>query len=392
MKSRDFLLPLLLIISILPAVASASSIKGTSLGEISGCDYYAIDDSAGDYTIAEWYGGITPYEGDSIIGELHSYGFKDLYDINRNSSTHVWLEDWLLSEDRATEILVDKCGWSSQLKTYFDGGSSYYYAPSYPTYTPAATCPVNSTASGSECYCNTGYRAVGSVCVINTPTCPANASVVGTSCQCNAGYIASGNTCITPSANCQATYGLNSYGDTQNCYCNTGYQWNTAKTSCIISPVITPTTVTLPAIVVTPPKTPAVNNFEVSHSDIDHLSGIATLDTATAFRQCPSTECSIIRYYAETSNVSIVGKYKLGDWYEISGTTDAGGTGKKVIGWIHKSLIGTISIDTLDASTAQDQSTSTSALETATSSEPKHEGFIAHLWNMFLGWFRHSTK
>jgi len=32
---------------------------------------------------------------------------------------------------------------------------------------------------------------------------------------------------------CQDIYGTNTYGDSQYCYCNEGYEWNSSKTSCI---------------------------------------------------------------------------------------------------------------------------------------------------------------
>ena len=74
---KKFILLLLLVVSF-PSFAHASTLKGVSLGEFGSCDYYLIEDSLGDYTLAEWYGGITPYDGDIVVGELHSYGFKDL--------------------------------------------------------------------------------------------------------------------------------------------------------------------------------------------------------------------------------------------------------------------------------------------------------------------------
>jgi hypothetical protein len=160
---RFALLFVILSVVFLPSkIYAASSIKGVSLGEFSsGCDYYAIEDSSGDYTIAEWYGGTTTYSGDVIYGELHSYGFKDLYDITIDRSTHVWIDDWLVSEDSAMEKLVDKCGWHRSALTYF-GGS--YSSPTYttpPTYEQmcVAQYGVNSTSpTAGKCGCKTGYQ------------------------------------------------------------------------------------------------------------------------------------------------------------------------------------------------------------------------------------------
>lgn len=126
---KIFLLPLLFFFSSLILIhhgASASTqIKGTSLGDFkSDCDYYAIEDSGGSYSLAEWYGGITPNKGDVLYGELHSYGFKDLYDLTMDMETRVWMDDYLLSESSIYDKLVDKCGISKTALSYFDNIST----------------------------------------------------------------------------------------------------------------------------------------------------------------------------------------------------------------------------------------------------------------------------
>lgn len=203
------------------------SIKGTSLGEFSSCDYYLIEDSSGDYTLAEWYGGSTAYEGNILVGELHSYGFKDLYNITRDNSTHVWIDDYLLSEDSAAEKLIDKCGYDRQISTYFDGGYGSY-TPSYttPTYSPptptASTCPINSSSSNGQCNCNSGY-------IVN-PTKTACVPVP----TCSQGYgLDSNNQCIS---NIQACKNVNNNDPNIiavigsdgkiGCNCTSGYTWN----------------------------------------------------------------------------------------------------------------------------------------------------------------------
>lgn len=86
-----------------------------------------------------------------------------------------------------------------------------------------------------------------------------------------------------------------------------------------------------------------VDDFAVPSNEIETFSATGTLKIPASFRRCPSTDCSVIRYYAETSNVSIIGKYKKDNWYQISGSTDAGGTGQKATGWISQSVFGSIS-------------------------------------------------
>lgn len=106
-----------------------TQLKGISLGEFSsGCDYYLIEDSYDDYSLVEWYGGTSPDNGDIVYGDLHSYGFKDLYDATNDQTTHVWLDDWMLSQDSASEKLIDKCGWDKNILTYFSGNFSGSYS------------------------------------------------------------------------------------------------------------------------------------------------------------------------------------------------------------------------------------------------------------------------
>lgn len=225
------------------SIANAyGSIKGTSLGEFSSCDYYLIEDSSGSYTLAEWYGGSTAYEGNVLVGELHSYGFKDLYNITRDTNTRVWIEDYLLSEDSAAEKLIDECGYDREISTYFDGGG-YSYTPTYttPTYSPppptTPTCPINSSlASNGQCNCNVGYivNPTKTACV-PAPTC-------------SSGYVLdSNNQCIT---NTQACRNVNNNDSNIiattgsdgkiGCNCIGGYSWN--GNACISNPVPTPTT------------------------------------------------------------------------------------------------------------------------------------------------------
>jgi len=63
--------------------------------------------------------------------------------------------------------------------------------------------------------------------------CSANSTYINGQCLCNEGYLMRNNKCITYTQGCQLTYGPNSYGDKQYCYCSTGYEWNTSKTDCI---------------------------------------------------------------------------------------------------------------------------------------------------------------
>lgn len=79
---------------------SSSDTKGVVVYEGSG-DYYIIETNRG-YTIAERYSGWL-YEGHTLYGQLNSFGFKYVIDLNRDSEVKLYLEDYMLSKDQAIE-------------------------------------------------------------------------------------------------------------------------------------------------------------------------------------------------------------------------------------------------------------------------------------------------
>lgn len=72
-------------------------------------DYYVVDTGRG-CSVIEWYSGSIPSEGDKLVGILDSYGFTDVYNISRQQETHVYVEDYLLDEDDAIEMVYELGG------------------------------------------------------------------------------------------------------------------------------------------------------------------------------------------------------------------------------------------------------------------------------------------
>lgn len=220
-------------------------------------------------------------------------------------------------------------------------------------------------SSTKRCECMSGYEYDGVSCTYKSTTssyyslsvssCPLNSheSVTdSTKCLCDVGYqtnsTKTGCELVPPVKTndqaCQDTYGINSNwdgtttpdGTNINCGCKTGYVWNTTKTSCAISVTEVPIVSIVVKESVQTSGGLSSSNFKVSPSDVNALSQIGTLKSSAAFRKCPSTSCSLIRYYADTSKLIITGKYKKGNWYQIEGTTSIGG--KKTTGWISSGL------------------------------------------------------
>ena len=67
--------------------------------------------------------------------------------------------------------------------------------PGFPAPTEMTSAPVNSWKSGSNWYCNNGYRRVGNSC--EQLNVPANAWVSGSNWYCNNGYRRVGDKCIS---------------------------------------------------------------------------------------------------------------------------------------------------------------------------------------------------
>jgi hypothetical protein len=82
--------------------------EGYVVKVISGCDYFIADGPNGLYVL-EWYGGYDPSEGDSIEGEINSYGMKDVI-YNGSRAGKVWVEDFMESNSAAWEEINDHCG------------------------------------------------------------------------------------------------------------------------------------------------------------------------------------------------------------------------------------------------------------------------------------------
>ena len=74
-----------------------------------GCRDYFVADGPGGYFLLEWYGGYEPSVGDTLIGDLRSYGFKDVFYPKQGQQGRVYVDDYLLSRSSVIEKYVEKC-------------------------------------------------------------------------------------------------------------------------------------------------------------------------------------------------------------------------------------------------------------------------------------------
>lgn len=89
-----------------------SNVSASKLNPVAGVvvyegryDYFIVYTENG-YCIVEAYGCCLS-EDDIIIGELNSFGFKDVYIKNRERTIRVYVEDYWMSEQKAIDWMVD---------------------------------------------------------------------------------------------------------------------------------------------------------------------------------------------------------------------------------------------------------------------------------------------
>lgn len=66
-------------------------------------------------------------------------------------------------------------------------------------------------------------------------TCPANSVPNGDKCTCPESLFYNGTSCVAATQICQSKLGPNSYGDSKQCYCSSGYIYDTINASCVLS-------------------------------------------------------------------------------------------------------------------------------------------------------------
>lgn len=88
-----------------------SSVGGVVVADHYTCSTYdriVIETNRG-YTNAEVYQGYdATLEGANIYGELHSYGFTDIYNMNGRAIGRLYIDDYMASESSAVEWCAEE--------------------------------------------------------------------------------------------------------------------------------------------------------------------------------------------------------------------------------------------------------------------------------------------
>ena len=105
MKKSFLLLVVFCLLASFSSVAYASNVRGVVAYYNYSSDKIIIETSMG-FTCGEIYGYAgTLSEGDTVVGELESYGFHDIYDISHDRSIRIYIDEYWLNAERALEWL-----------------------------------------------------------------------------------------------------------------------------------------------------------------------------------------------------------------------------------------------------------------------------------------------
>jgi hypothetical protein len=233
--------------------------------------HYRSSPDGNPYNNYSYPGNVNPYTGKTAPGNSSTY-LDNYYNSSGSSylgspySTPTYTSPYLYSGGYSvpnTKTIEGGSYIGSSLfcnSNYYKSGDSCVKAPENATalYTDfmcnsgyvkrGNQCfkPLNGYIKGSTIYCNEGY-AVNSAkddCISYDAWCLNSLGGINAGydkstakCSCTGNTVYNGALCVDASFQCRQTYGLNSYGDKDYCYCSDGYEFNSTKTACI--PIVT---------------------------------------------------------------------------------------------------------------------------------------------------------
>jgi hypothetical protein len=86
----------------------AYAVQGTVVLYKSDCDFFIVKTPKG-YALLELYNGFEPAEGDTITGNIETFGYQDVFNTTQKEELHVWVEDYYLSKEKVVEKYVQNC-------------------------------------------------------------------------------------------------------------------------------------------------------------------------------------------------------------------------------------------------------------------------------------------
>ncbi len=72
------------------------------------CNHFVAQGPEGFYLL-EWQGGYNPEQGDFIVGNFNSYGFRQAYYPDKEQDGKVYVNGYKMSQDNAFQEYFDHC-------------------------------------------------------------------------------------------------------------------------------------------------------------------------------------------------------------------------------------------------------------------------------------------
>ncbi len=252
----------------------------------------------------------------------------------------------------------------------------------------------NTHTEEEQCVCDTGFQ-------LTERGCESTTNVLGAVCE-QVGGINAQYDPLTDTCTCKDGYIEVAESDGNRCQiCPLG---STAVDGKCINKAVVPkqgTPESIPVLstskqeslkvapeTLTPPITKASSNslvksedFLVPDSDIIKREEIRKLNSTVAFRSCPSTNCSAVRYFLKGETVHVIGTYTKDEWslVDIEAKLDVGS--KNLQGWVHQSTLTPV---------VTDQSDHVLPLEAEKYDAITKENINNEygVWKRFIGWLR----
>lgn len=275
---------------------------------------------------------------------------------------------------------------AEELSGNYSGVPSYSsdatYSTPTPTPTPSTSCPINSYNNNGQCLCNSGYIVnPNKTACVPAPSCPEGS------------FLNTNNLCTTYTQSCREVNNndINIIGSKGadgkiNCICNNGMNWNGSQ--CVLNSTPVKTEIgagLLGNIQVSKPVETKKESPKIDENKIKLLDKeIPTkLKLAGTLRQCPSTNCAVIRHYVENSTFQVIGDYNNGEWFKIKAKND---NGNNIEGWMHNSVLEKITTPTKEGFVpVTEVKSEEKATATTSTSVTSKKSWIKIVWHFFFG-------
>lgn len=85
-------------------------VEGTVIWDSNSCDYVVIYTDNNWYVIAQKYSGAYNLsEGDKVRGDLVTFGFEDVYCLNKDIEMRLYIDNYYAIKSSARDKIIDKC-------------------------------------------------------------------------------------------------------------------------------------------------------------------------------------------------------------------------------------------------------------------------------------------